>query len=104
MLAFAHHVPDVAEHEQIAGDRARQARDIVGVAGHEAGGKALGKMRGRIFFRDGIADPLRQFVADGDVLVPREFDKAAGEIGIAGRQRRLDIFARPAPGYSAGQN
>ena len=48
MLAFAHHVPDVAEHEEIAGHRARQARDIVGIAGHKAGGKALCKMRGRI--------------------------------------------------------
>ena len=48
MLAFAHHVPDIAEHEEIAGDRARQARDIVGVSGHEAGGKAFGKMRRRI--------------------------------------------------------
>ncbi len=27
-----------------------------------------------------------------DVLVARKFDEAAGKIGIAGRQRRLDIF------------
>ena len=92
MLAFAHDVPDIAEHEEIAGDRARQARDIVGIAGDETGGKALGKMRRRILFRDRIADALRQFLADGDVPVAREFDKTVGEIGIVGRQRRLDIL------------
>ena len=92
MLAFAHHVADIAEHEEIAGHRARQARDIVGVAGDETDGKTLGKMRGRIRVRDGIVDALRQLFADGDVLVARQFDKAAGKIGIAGRQRRLDIF------------
>ncbi len=68
MLALAHDVPDIAEHEEIAGDRAREACDIVGVAGDETGGKALGKMRGRVRFRDRIADALRQFLADGDVL------------------------------------
>ena len=91
MLALAHHVPDVAEHEEIAGHGARQARNIVGVAGDETGGKALCKMRGGIFFGDGVADAFRQFVAEGDVPVAREFDKTVGEIGIAGGQRRLDI-------------
>ena len=104
MLAFAHHVPDIAEHEEIAGHGAGQARDIVGVAGDEAGGKTLCEMRGRIVFRDGVADALRQLVADGDVLVARELDEAVGEIGIACGQRRLDILRRPAPGYSAEQN
>ena len=40
MLAFAHHVPDVAEHEEIAGHRAGHARDIVGISGDEPAGKA----------------------------------------------------------------
>jgi hypothetical protein len=44
MLALADHVPDIAEHEEIAGDRAREARHIVGIAGHEAGGEAPGEM------------------------------------------------------------
>ena len=92
MLALAHHVPDIAEHEEIAGDRARQARDVVGIAGHQTRGKAFGKMRRRICVGNGIADALRQFVADGDVLVAGEFDEAVGEIGIARRQRRLDVF------------
>ena len=92
MLAFAHHVPDIAEHEEIAGHRARQARDIVGVAGDEPGGKTLGKMRRRIRFRHRVADALRQFLADGDVLVARKLDEAVGEVGIVSRQRRLDIL------------
>ena len=92
MLALAHDVPDVAEHEEIAGDRARQARDVVGVTGHQTGGKALGKMRRRTCVSNGIADALRQFVADGNALVAGEFDEAVGEIGIALRERCLDVF------------
>ncbi len=92
MLALAHDVPDIAEHEEIAGDRAREACDIVGVAGHETGGKAPGNIRRRVRFRDRIADALRQFLADGDAFVAREFDEACGEVGIVGRQRRLDIL------------
>jgi len=92
MLAFAHHVADVAEHEQIAGHRARQARDIVGIAGDETSGKTFGKMRTRIRFRHRIADALRQLRADGDALVPRQFSEAVGKVGIVGRQRRLDIL------------
>ena len=64
VLAFAHDVPDVAEHEEIAGDRARQARDIVGVAGHKAGGKTPGEMRGGIFFRDRVVHAPRQFIGE----------------------------------------
>jgi len=91
MFAFAHHVPDVAEHKEIAGDGARQARDIVGIPGDEAAGKVLGKMCGRIFFHDGSGYPLRQSIVEGDVLVPRQLDKAVGKIGIAGSKRSLDI-------------
>jgi hypothetical protein len=93
VLAFAHHVPDVAEHEQIAGDRARQARDIVGISGHQPGGEALCKMRRRIFFCDGIAHPPRQFFADGNVLLPGEIGKAVGEIGVVCGERHLDILS-----------
>jgi len=83
MLAFAHHVADVAEHEQIAGHRARQARDIVGIAGDETSGKTFGKMRTRIRFRHRIADALRQLRADGDALV-----RASSAKLLAGRHRR----------------
>ncbi len=44
-LPLAHDVPDITEHEQVARDRAGQACDIVGIAGHEASGEPLGKMR-----------------------------------------------------------
>ena len=92
MLAFAHHVPDVAEHEEIAGHGARQARDVVGGARHKTRGKTLCEMPGRIIFRDGVADARRQGIADGDVLFTREFQKAAREIGIACGQRGLDVL------------
>jgi hypothetical protein len=46
MLAFAHHVADIAEHKEIAGHRARQARDILGVAGDETDRETFSKMRG----------------------------------------------------------
>ncbi len=91
MLAFAHHVPDVAEHEQVAGDRARQAGDIVGVPGHKPGGEALCKMRRRIFFRDGLGYASRQLIGNGNVLFPGELDKAVGKIGIVCGKCRLDI-------------
>ena len=93
MLAFAHHVPDIAEHEEIAGHRARQARDIVGFAGHEASGKALGKMRRRALFRDRVAHARQEIVAERDVLFPGKSDKAVGEIGVVGGKRRLDVLA-----------
>ena len=92
MLAFAHHVPDVAEHEQIAGDRARQARDIVGVSGHEPAGEASCKMRRRVPLGNGIAHPPRNIVAKDNVFLRGEFDKAAREIGVVGGKRRLDVL------------
>ena len=92
VLALAHHVPDVAEHEEIACHRTRQAGKIVGVAGDEPGGKAFCKSGCRILVRHGIADPLRQFIAERDVLLPRQFDEAVGEIGVVGCQCRFDIF------------
>ena len=45
VLALADDVPDVADHEEIAGHGPRQARDIVGVAGDEPGGEPFGEMR-----------------------------------------------------------
>ena len=105
MLAFAHHVPDVAEHEEIAGHRARQAGDIVGIAGHEPGGEALGEMR--TSNSASATASLTRFDSSspsGDVLFPGELDKAAGEIGVAGGQRGLDILGDQAGRYSAGQN
>ncbi len=92
MLALAHDVPDVAEHEEIAGHRARQAGDVVGVAGHQAGGKALGKMRRGACVGNGVVDALRQFVADNDALVAGEMKEAVGEIGITLREGRFDVL------------
>ena len=54
--------------------------------------KRLAKCDVEFCVRDGIADALRQFVADGNALVAGEFDEAVGEIGIARRQRRLDVL------------
>ena len=92
MLAFAHHVPDIAEHEQIAGHRAGQAGDVVGGAGNEAGGKAFGEMRRRIFFRDGVGDPPRQIIGKRDVFRRGKFDKTVCQVGVVGRQRRFDVL------------
>ncbi len=92
MLALAHDIPDVAEHEQIAGHGAGQARDIVGVSGHEAGREAPCNLRGGICLGDGVVHPPRQIVGHRDVLFPGEFDEAAGEIGIAGGKCRLDMI------------
>ena len=91
MLALAHHVPDIAEHKEIAGHRARHARDVVCGAGEKPAGKAFGEMRRRIGLGDGIAHPARQLVADGYVFLPGEIDKARRKIGIARGQRALDI-------------
>ena len=59
VLAFAHNIPDVAEHKEVAGNGAGQASDIVGISGHEPIGEALGKMGRGIFLLYGIAHPLR---------------------------------------------
>jgi hypothetical protein len=48
-------------------------------------------MRRRGFLRERIAYALRQIFAERNVSLAREFDKAAGEIGVAGFQRRFDI-------------
>ena len=92
VLALAHDVPDIAVHDEIAGDRAGEACDIVGVAGYETRSKTLGEMRSGTRFGDGVVDTGRQFLADGDALVAREFDKAGREVGIVSRQRRLDML------------
>ena len=92
MLALAHDVADVAEHEEIAGNGPGQARDIVGVAGDEAGRKALGQMGRGVFLRHGRSDPARLFIADGQIFLARQFDKTIGKIGIMDGQRRLDIL------------
>jgi hypothetical protein len=91
MLALAEGVPDVAPDEDISGHRAGEARHIVGIAGDEAGGKTLCRLRGGIVLRDRIADTLGQLVAHGDIPVTRQLGKAAGEIGIASGERGLDI-------------
>jgi hypothetical protein len=92
MPALAHDVPDIAVYEQVAGNGAREACKIVGIAGDETGGKAPGHIRGRVRFRDRVADALRQVLADGNAPVAREFNEACGEVGIVHRQRRLDIL------------
>jgi hypothetical protein len=99
MLAFAHHIPDVTEHKQIAGDRAGHAGAIVNVARDKAAGETFRDVRSRIRFGDGITYPTRQFIADRDILVARQIDEAAGEIGIVGGQRRLDIAGHPIAGH-----
>ena len=48
-------------------------------------------MRRRTCVGNGVADALRQLVADGNALVAGELDEAAGEIGIIRRERRLDV-------------
>ena len=92
-LALDHHVADVAEHKEIAGDGAGEAGDIVGIAGDEADGKTFCVMRCRTLFRDGVGDALCEFVAERDVVSAGEFGKTVGKVDVAGRQRRLDILA-----------
>ena len=102
MLALAHDVPDVADHEEIAGHGAGQARNIVGVAGDETGGKAFGEMRGGIFFLDRVADTAREDrQAARMLLVARQLDKTVGEIGIAALRARPRYCRRLGRGYSA---
>ena len=49
-------------------------------------------MRRRSCIRHGIADALRQLVADDNALVTRQFNEAVSQIGIAFRERRLDML------------
>jgi hypothetical protein len=80
-----------AEHEQIAGDRAREAGDIVGISDHQPAGEAFCKMRRRILLADGVADPPRQFRVKGYALFAGELDKAGGEIRVICIKRGCDI-------------
>jgi hypothetical protein len=103
MLTLTRDIPDVAPHEEIAGDRAGEARHIVDIAGDEAGGKAFGELRAGTVFGHRIADALRQLLAEGDVVVARKLGKAAGEVGIASRKRGLDIVVDQAGVVSQGR-
>jgi hypothetical protein len=96
MLALAHDVPDVADHEEIAGHRSGQARNIVGAAGDEPGGEALGEMRGGVFGLDRIAYAAQEVVGQRDVAVTRQRNKTVGEIGIISGERSLDIVLNQA--------
>jgi hypothetical protein len=92
VLAFTHHIPDIAEYKEITGDRTRQAADVVGVSGHKPRREPFCKMRRRIFFRHSLVHAPRQFLVEGNVFRPGQIDKAARKIGIVCRQCRLDIL------------
>lgn len=91
MLALAHDVPDVTDHEEIAGDGSGQTRDIVGVAGDEAGCEPFGEVRGGILGLDRIAHAIDEVIGQREVAVTRERNETVGEIGIACGERGLDI-------------
>ena len=92
MLAFAKGVPDIAPHDEIARDRAGEAADIVGRAGDETRGKALGEMRRGVFFRDRIRHAMRHLVGQRDLLLVRQLHETVRQIGVAARQRLLDAL------------
>jgi hypothetical protein len=91
VLALAHHVANIAEHEEIAGDGARQAADIVGSAGDKASRKAAGEMGGGILVRNRLGHAPGEIVRQLNISGSRNVGKALGEVGIPGRERLLDI-------------
>ena len=91
MLALAHNVADIAEHEEVAGNRAGERSDIIGGAGHKAGGETLRKMRRGILLRDRIADATRGVVIHGDIVVTGKLNEAVSQIGVTAPERSFDI-------------
>ena len=78
MNAFAQYVAHVAEHEQIAGRGAGEARQIVGRAGDEAVTEAHGGADDLRAGAVGGIDACRQFRIDRDAAIAREFEEARG--------------------------
>jgi len=91
MGALAHGIADVAEHEEVARRGPHETREIIGRAGDEAIGKALGGMDRLGRGRAGGFDPRRQRRVDGNGAILRQGEKARGEVGIIDRQRVLDL-------------
>jgi hypothetical protein len=87
--ALAHHVADVAEHEQVAGQHAGRARHVLGLAGDEAARKACDTARRVAASRSAISFFDQ---AGGTVTrARRQIDEAARELDVSGRQRLLDL-------------
>ena len=93
MVALAHRIADVAEHEEIAGRGPREPGEIVGSPGPEAVEEALCR-----------ANPLRRGCTgclhlggerrvDRNAALAREHEEARGKVGIVGRERALDFAA-----------
>ena len=91
MFALADHVADIAEHEQIARDRAGQPCEIVGLAGDETGREPCRHLRRRTIRSDRIIDAPCQFVSQRDPMRAGQFDQAAREISIACGECSLDL-------------
>lgn len=91
MLAFAYDVSDVAEYEEITGDRPRQTRDIADLASYKTGCKLVGDVARRLCLCNRSIDALRDVRRQRNVERLREFDKACGQIGVTSRDRGVDL-------------
>ena len=91
--AFAHHVADIAEHEQIAGQHAGRARDILRLAGDEAARKACGLARRLAASRS--ADLVFAISAGAPRLGARRRDRqSCAQARHHPRRARLDLARR----------
>ena len=94
MPALAHHVADVAEHEQVAGEHAGGARDILGLTGDEAARKTCRlarRPRGILFGGLDFRDQRRR---DRHAALGSQLNEASRKLGVAGGQRFLDLARR----------
>ncbi len=89
--ALAHRVADVAEHEQIADRGAGEPDGILRLAGNETAREAFEIARGAGRVSHGLFDLLGEFGLDLHVLRTRQFEEAAGKVGVIGRERVLDL-------------
>jgi hypothetical protein len=83
--AFAQSVADIAEHEQVAERGAREAHEIVRLAGDETAREAAGFGRRTVLCLDGDFDPFGKIGGDRNLPIAREFDKTFGELGVLRR-------------------
>ncbi len=92
--ALAHRIADIAEYEQVAEGRAGKPGHVLRLAGDQPAGKAARGGAGGVGVVDRRFHSLPEFWRQSRAAIVGQIDKALGEIGVAGIERRLDLMDR----------
>jgi len=101
--AFTHRIADVAEHEQVSDRRAGKRGAVFRFPGDKAAGEALQRAPRRGGLLVGTLDTVRQRRIERQVPLAPEIEETLREIGVVGRERRID-FPRRDRGIERARN